>query len=311
MIKNSNSNTNSQSNLKLFSSRYFKTKSNDIIKRNSVELNRISIDLTNFQDLKTFFRINSTFLDENLISLSFHLSQPDNVISLSTLPYPSSVKNLVMIFNGLPQFDSFKFINSLNIDIFTINLDQTGFRQFFVEIEETTKIKILNIYLHLNSLCDFNSLFVNENEIIKNIYKKVYALSRACNLEGLNLNVIFDSSIEEEVIKIKEELKLKQLIFNENKYYFGFLKIFSLNIICNPSKDFFIYSGLDKKFNQPSKFTSNDNSVEKSYKLCAKNDISILFALKKRNFRNFVVQNVFKFLAKIEYTIVNLSKTYY
>jgi len=314
MTKNiiSNSETNKENNLSLFKSEFYQISNLDVTEKINEELSRVSIELKNFAELKKYFDINSNLLKKKVISISFHLSEPENVIKLSTLSFPSSLTNLVMMFNGLPQIDSFKFINSLNLDLFTINLNLQGFFQFWKELQEPTKIKILNIYVHLGSFSEFNSLFTVENEEIKKIYEKVYTLSRSRSLEGLNLNITFDSSSkEEEEVIINDEFKLKYLIFSENKYYFGFLKIYSMNIILNPGRDFFIFSSPDKSSKKKDRIMVNDKSLEKSLKLCATNDISILFAMKKKRFGNYVVQNVFKFLAKKEYTIVNFSKAYY
>ncbi len=306
-----NTESNKESSLKLFQSELLQISNFEISEINNKTLSRISIELKNFAELKKYLDINSNMFKKNVISLSFHLSEPENVITLSALPFPNSLTNLVMMFNGLPQIDTFKFINSLQLDNLTINLNLNGFKQFWKELHESTKIKILNVYLHLDSYTVFNSLFLVENEEMKKINEKIYAISRDRNLEGLNINITFDSSCKEEEVIMNDEFKLKNLIFTENKYYFGFLKIYSMNIIINPDKDFFAFSNKNKRSNEYVKLMVNDKSLEKSFKLCAKNDISILFALKKKRFGNYVVQNVFKFLAKIEYTIVNFSKAHY
>lgn len=316
MIKASQANTelNMEKNFKLYQTNFYKLddeKKIEVNKKSICEEKRICIESKNFSDLVNRIQSNQKFFGEKVISFTFHLSEPENFIKLNSLTFSRSMKNLVMLFNGFPILDNFEFLYSLDLNVFTVNLNYQGFQQFWDQMTETTRIKTLNIYLHLTSFSEFNLLFMGENEGIKKFYNKVYDTSRARNLECLNLNIIFESKSVNEEFRIKEELNLKQLILCENKYYFGFLKIFSMNLIINPNKDFFLFSGLNKNFNQPTKFMLTDKSLETSFKLCSNNDTSVLYALKKKHFGNYVLQNVFKFLAKKEYTVVNFSKAYY
>lgn len=278
-------------------------------KRNDECKTRISVNLKNFQELRKSLELNNSIYSK-LISLSFHLSSPEDVIEIGSLSIPKLVTNLVMIFNGFPILASYDFLNDLDLHTLSINMNLDGFSAFWKELPNSARFKTLNIYLHLNVYKDFESLFVLENELIKSVYKKVFMLSRSKCLEGLNLTILFnsESTVEESNIA---KLKLKNLLFNDHKYYLGFLELFSLNLLVNANNTYFIYSGFDSKFIQERKFSFQDKSLVMSLKLCKQNDVSIFYALKKKRLGNSILSNVFKFLAKREYTIVNLSQQYY
>ena len=272
---------------------------------------RISTNVKNFQNLeKTLFINKNIFSTNEVLSLSFHLSSPEDVIEMESLSCKKSIKNLVMIFNGFPIFKNYNFYKELDLHNLTINMNLEGFIMFWKELPYSVRIMNLNIYLHLNSYNDFKSLFIIENNIMKNIYIKVDKLTRNKSLEGLNLNILFNSTLLEEKEEMAE-LKLKNYLYYDYKYYLGFLELFSINLIVNADKSFFIFSGLNSKFTQEKEFQTHDKFLEMSLKLYRNTDVSILYTLKKKKLKNRVAVHVFKFLAKKQYTIVNISQQYY
>ena len=239
-----------------------------------------------------------------------HLSDPEEHIDFNNFPIVQTIKNLVLLFNGTPEFSNFTVLNSLNLNTFTINLNTANFIKFWNEISDTLNIKTLNLYLHLKNFQEFRNLFLVENEQILKIFKKVFVLNHNKRLNCLNLNILFDCSIIQEVNEIRD-LNLKTIIYKEYKFYFGYLELFSLNLIINADKTYFLFAGLGSKFVQEKLFCIYDKSLSDSLKLSNENDISIFFSLKKKKLGNAILSNVFKFLAVREYTIVNLSKICY
>jgi hypothetical protein len=267
--------------------------------------------LVNFEEAKKVLLINKHFfLEREIISYSLHFSKPEAKIDLSLFPFCKQLKSLSLFFNGFPELENYNFFKGKAVNVFTINFNLRGFERFWKELPEAVTFKTMNLYIHLNSYSEFEGLFIKDNELLLLICEKIYSMTRSHALSGINLNVILPIENETEELLIKN-LKLRHLIFNDRKYYLGFLDLFSVNLIMNADSTFFIYSGFDTPFIQLPKYIEDDKSLEMSLKLSKFNGESILLALKKKNLGKFVMKNVFKFLATKEFTIVSFSKICY